>query len=103
MIGCPIRKFNTWIDKFGLFRIGVGYVLIICGLILAFNGLFFNLLLYKNNHLLFDKKEIIFEEIDIQNQLLIGKIFISILTGSNLTIIVYSYMIMIFDINIICK
>lgn len=101
MIGCPIRTFQTWIDKLGIFRIGAGYILIICGIILVFKGLYYYLMLDKKNHFLNKDQKIIFDGQDIQNDLIIGKVFISMLNGFNISLIIYSYAIIFFDIGVL--
>jgi hypothetical protein len=85
----------------GLFRIGAGYILIICGFILVFKGLYYYVLLDKKNHFLKKNQKIIFAGFDVRNDLVIGKVFISILNGFNISLILYSYAIIFFDINVV--
>ena len=99
-LGCPIRSFKTWIDKLGLVRIGAGYILILCGVILVFKGLYYYLLLEKKNHFLKMDQIIVFAGFEINKDLMIGKVFISILNGFNISLIIYSYAIIFFDIGV---
>jgi hypothetical protein len=68
--------------------------------VLLFKGLYYYLLLDKKNPFFKKEEKIIFAGSDIRNDLIMGKIFISILNGFNISFIIYSYVVIFIDISV---
>lgn len=75
--------------------------MILCGIILIFKGLYYYILLDKKLYYLKKGERVIFAGSDITNDLIIGKVFISILNGFNISLIIYSYIVIFIDISVL--
>ena len=81
----------------------MGYILILLGVILSFKGYFYFVLINRKNPLLDREKKVIFMGKNIKNDLIIGKIIISIINGFSLSLIINSFLSVYFYMNLLGK
>ena len=81
----------------------MGYILILLGVILSFKGYFYFVLINRKNHLLDREKIVIFMGKNIKNDLIIGKIIISVINGFCVSLIINSFLSVFFYMNLLGK
>lgn len=101
-LGCPVKFHETLGNKLGNFKIALGYLLVFIGVLIGFKGVYWVVMIEKKFHFLHCKK-IFFEGKDIKKELVRGKITLTIINGFFMMFIVQSNLIIIYQINFLCK